>query len=346
MLSHNQRVHVHHGTAEVLARCTILDEDLGPGDSGWVQLRLERPLALRARDRFVIRAYSPVATIGGGEVAEPTPPKRNRLEGETRRMLERILDGDAAEAVAARVELSDWQGSEPGELPVQAGATPGAVALAIRVLEAGGALRTPRAVYAASARRSGEDLIMSAVTRAHTEDALRPVVPLSEARAALPPWSPPELADALIAELLADGRLEADAGGVRLPGHRPVLSADQEAALARLTLLLEDEGLGAPSVDELPEELRSRADLWSLVRRLESQGVVRLVADGVYLTSAALDAAAARVRDVLAGRTGLGPADFRDTLPVTRKRLIPLLNHFDGTGVTVRRGDGRDVPAG
>ena len=66
MLEHNQRVHVHHGTSEVLARCALLEEGaLGPGDVGWVQFRLEEPLAARARDRFVIRAYSPVTTIGG-----------------------------------------------------------------------------------------------------------------------------------------------------------------------------------------------------------------------------------------------------------------------------------------
>jgi hypothetical protein len=73
---------------------------------------------------------------------------------------------------------------------------------------------------------------------------------------------------------------------------------------------------------------------------------VRLVADGVYLASRALDGAAARVREALGGRSGLGPADFKDPLPVSRKRLIPLLNYFDGLGVTLRSGDGRDVPTG
>jgi hypothetical protein len=99
-------------------------------------------------------------------------------------------------------------------------------------------------------------------------------------------------------------------------------------------------------VDELPEDLRGRTDLWPLLHRMESEGLVRLVADGVYLSGAELDAAASRIRDALGGRRALGPADFRDTLPVSRKRLLPLLAYFDGLGVTVRAGDGRDVPAG
>ncbi|HUF76162.1 MAG TPA: selenocysteine-specific translation elongation factor [Longimicrobiales bacterium] len=346
MLAHNQRVHVHHGTAEVLARCALLqDDEVAPGERGWLQLRLEEPLAVRARDHLVIRAYSPVSTIGGGEVAEAAPPKRNRLDDATRTALDRILDGSVAEAVEAHLELQGWQGRDPRELPVHVGAPPGAVEEALREVEARGSFRTSRALYAASVRSEGEARILAAVEAGHAEDALRPAVPLAAVRSALPRWAPAELPDALVSALVAGGRLEDEEGGVRLPGHRPTLSADQRTASERLVGLLVEAGLGAPAVEELPEELRSRADLWSLLRRLETEGLVRPIADGVYLSSEELEGAASRIREALGGRKGLGPADFRDTLPVSRKRLIPLLNYFDGLGVTVRSADGRDVPA-
>jgi selenocysteine-specific elongation factor len=347
MLVHNQRVHLHHGTAEVLARCALLEsEEVAPGEIGWVQLRLEEPLAVRARDRFVIRAYSPVATIGGGEVAEATPPKRNKLDAATRTALDRILDGDAADAVEAHLALRGWQGSEPSDLPLHVGLGSGAVAEALDEVERRGAFRTSRAVYPAAVRGEGNQRLLAAVEAGHAEDSLRPAVPLALVRAALPAWAPRDLADALVGALVGDGRLVIEDGGVRLPGHRPTLSADQEVAVARLAEILVAGGLGAPSVDELPDDLLMRRDLWSLLRRLETDGTVRLVADGVYLASRALDGAAARVREALGGRSGLGPADFKDPLPVSRKRLIPLLNYFDGLGVTLRSGDGRDVPTG
>ncbi|HET9948540.1 MAG TPA: SelB C-terminal domain-containing protein, partial [Longimicrobiales bacterium] len=81
-----------------------------------------------------------------------------------------------------------------------------------------------------------------------------------------------------------------------------------------------------------------------LLMRLEALGRVRQVAPGLFLDAGALERAAERIAAMLGGRTGLGPADFKEALPVTRKRLLPLLAYFDGLGATVRRGDGRDVP--
>ena len=73
---------------------------------------------------------------------------------------------------------------------------------------------------------------------------------------------------------------------------------------------------------------------------------MRPVADGFYVVSDELERAATRITEELGGRRDLGPADFRDALPVSRKWLIPLLNYFDGRGVTTRHEAGRDVPAG
>jgi selenocysteine-specific elongation factor len=115
-------------------------------------------------------------------------------------------------------------------------------------------------------------------------------------------------------------------------------------ASAKLEAVYRAADLAPPFVDELPEELRGRADLRSLLRRLEQSQVLRQVADGYYIDGQALERASARVTELLGGRQALGPSDFREALPVSRKWLIPLLNHLDGMGVTVRRGEGRDVP--
>ena len=344
-LEHNQRVHVHLGTAEVLARCAPLEGDaLAPGDAGWVQLRLEEPLVARARDRLILRAYSPVTTIGGGVVAEVEPPKRKALGDAEREALGRIVYGEATDAVAAHLELTGWRGADASTLPIHVGLAPGDASAALAALSGTGALVGPRS-FGSVVRALAERRVLEAVDRGHAEDTLRPSVPLAAVRAGLPEWAAAELAQGVIDRLVASGVLEAAEGGVRRPGHRAEPSSDQRAASAELERLLGDAGLAPPTVSELPEPLRARSDLRSLIRRLEGLDVVRQVADGLYVRTEELERAAKRIQDELAGRSDLGPADFREVLPVTRKHLIPLLNYFDGRGTTLRGDKGRSVPS-
>lgn len=344
-LEHNQRVHVHHGTAEVLARCALLEpEPLSAGETGWVQLRLEEPLVARAGDRVVIRSYSPVTTIGGGVVAEPSPPKRNRLTQAQRGALEQLASGAPEERLTAAVELAGWDGLPTASVPLVTGAGLSRSASAVDHVEEGGALRAGPALVSATVRDEAEQRVLAAVEAGHEEDSLRVAVPLARVRAGLPEWAPADLADAVVEALCAEGRLERAEGGVRRAGFRPELTAEQERASARLFDALSADGLAAPMIDDLPDELTGRADFWPLVRHLESTGRVRLVADGLYVSSDEIEAAAERIRGALGGRDDLGPADFREVLPVSRKHLIPLLNFFDGSGVTSRRDGGRSVP--
>jgi selenocysteine-specific elongation factor len=344
-LEHNQRVHVHHGTAEVLARCALLEPDpLGPGDSGWVQLRLEEPLAVRARDRFVIRAYSPMTTIGGGVVAEAAPPKRRKLDPETHGALERIVGGASDEALLAALELAGWGGVPRGALPLHTGASPAQVETELARQASEAFIESGQTLFSRTVRAEAERLLLDAVDRGHAADPLRTAVPMAEVRSALPRWAPTHLADAVIGTLARGGLVELAEGGVRRRGHRSELTPDQAEATARLEAVIRAGGLAPPFVEELPPELLERPDLRSLLKRLEQTDVVRTIADGFYVISDELERAAARVTQELGGRRDLGPADFRDTLPVSRKWLIPLLNYFDGRGVTTRHERGRDVP--
>jgi selenocysteine-specific elongation factor len=344
-LEHNQRVHVHHGTAEVLARCALLEsESLGAGDRGWVQLRLEEPLVARAGDRFVLRAYSPVTTIGGGVVAEPVPPKRNRLAEEDRSQLEAIVDGSCADGVLASLALAGWAGVRRSALPLVTGHPTVRVDQALEELDAGRVLTAGGYVFGEAIRHEAEKLVKDAVDAGHVEDSLRVSIPLSAVRSSLPKWAPAELADAVIEALVSRGDLESADGGVLRSGFRPVLTEEQGVASADLLAAIASEGLAAPLVEELPETLRGRPDFWPLVRRLEGLDEIRQVADGLYVTTAELESAARRIREALQGQKDLGPSAFREVLPVSRKHLIPLLNYFDGTGTTLRHGGGRDVP--
>ena len=124
-IERGQRVRVHLGTAEVMARVFLLDcDEIVAGESAWAQLRLEAPLVARGRDHVVLRSYSPMTTIGGGIVAEPSPPPRTRLRGREGERLEAILGPDPDVRRGAVLDLAGWAGVPAAELPVRTGDPP------------------------------------------------------------------------------------------------------------------------------------------------------------------------------------------------------------------------------
>lgn len=344
-LEHNQRVHVHLGTREVRARCALLEGDaVDPGGEGWIQLRLEAPVVARAGDRLVIRSYSPVTTIAGGLVAEPVPPKRKAVDDpELKGRLTDLLSGDAARAVEAASALAGWSGVERAFLPLATGLPPAEVEAGLAAIRREGGAEVRGRVLAPHTVARADRRITEELARGHAEASLAPTVPLARLRQAIPDWAAPGLADARLQALAEAGRLEILESGARESGWTVTLSAEQEEAAGRLVRIFTEAGLQPPEAGELPQDLRRREDLPGLLRHLGEQGVLVELDDTFWVARSELEAGVEAVRARLAGRSELGPADFREALPVTRKHLLPLLGWMDREGITVRRDEGREV---
>jgi selenocysteine-specific elongation factor len=121
------------------------------------------------------------------------------------------------------------------------------------------------------------------------------------------------------------------------------LSAEQQAALTDLVTTFASAGLAPPAISELPAALGRRPDLPDLLRMLEADGRIIALRPELFVDGDSLAAAVNRLRERLGGRDSLTPADFRDLFGLTRKHLIPLLEHLDRAGVTTRHGDARSV---
>jgi selenocysteine-specific elongation factor len=329
------RVRVHIGTDELMARVIPLTEDqLRPGEVGWVQLRLERPGVARTGDRFILRSYSPMTTIAGGTIAEPFAAKRRRLSDAGRGRLEALL-GDPQGALAARLELAGWEGVPEVEVPI---AVPGA-----RFPADGSVVRAVERWVASAYRDDAMQRILAAVSEHHRRQPLSPGLDPAEARRALPPYAVPALADAAIARLVDEGAIEAVEGTLRSPGYAPRLDGEHAVLRERLVEAYRAGGLEPTPVDALQEGGEAA---WPMIKMLEREGVLMPMGADAYVDAAAMRDAAALVRLRLGGREGVQPAEFRELLGLSRKHLIPLLEHFDRVGVTRRDDGGRTVLPG
>ncbi len=342
-LAHNQRVRVHLGTSEVMARVAVLEgEVLEAGGEGWVQLRLEAPIVARARDRVVIRSYSPMTTIAGGIVAEPLPTKRRHLDGSVAALLLSVVADPCDNAVQAALSLAGTRGLAHDRLPILCGFTPPEVDAALQRLLAAGALGVGERIFGAEVVEDVRARVRESVADFHRRESLRPGIPIERLRGMIPSSEAP-LVDAVVDECVTRGLLNIRSGAVSARDFTPVLSAAQEAFKNRLLAAIEAAGLTPPTIEELPDELRQNVHLWSILRLLESEGSVIALEDGLFVGGDHLREVAAAVLNELGGRNELGPADFKELIPVTRKHLIPILSFLDSSGITRRVGGGRDV---
>jgi selenocysteine-specific elongation factor len=345
-LQQGQRVRVHLGTAEVLARAALLDgERLEPGDEGWVQLRLEGPLLARARDHLVVRSYSPVTTIAGGRVAEVLPAKRRGLGPGEGAWLECLVDDDPTRGLEALLAIAGRGGVTVPCLPHLLGHPPRTMGSTVDRMRAEGRCRAvEERLFARTVWEEARAAMTRALATYHQERPLKPGMPLEELRQSLSRRSGPGLAEAILRGLVEDGTVRVDKGLSALSLFSPELNERQEAAREYVRRMLKTAGLAVPGPSELaagagtsPEEIEE------ILRLMEAQEEVLALDGGLFFHRDAIRAAGANVVDALGGRSALGPADFREVLGVTRKYLLPVLRYLDTMGITTRIGEERSV---
>ena len=325
-LTSRSRVRVHLGTAEIMAR--VLPEGaIEPGARGLARLKLERPALARAEDRFVLRTFSPVATIGGGRVLDPFPPGRRSLWAAG------VSSKDPVERLAAAL-LRHHEGINTETLPILIGLPRVAAAEVARNLAGarllGDTWVTQESVEEASSRA------LSVLREYHRQHISHPGMPLETLRHSI--GAGHLVVEAALNDAIRSGRLRRVDGIVALAGFVPrVVGGDPE--IERVVGLLLEANLTPPSVPEL-ERSSGRRDILAVLRLAAARGRVEAVERDRYYSREALEQFTSVLTEL--GQEGdIVPSAIRDRLGITRKYLIPLLEWADGKGITVRVGEGR-----
>ena len=325
-LAPRSRVRLLLGTVEVMARA-LPRSTIEPGGMGFARLRLEAPVVARAGDRFVLRSYSPVTTIGGGRILDPLPPRRRSV------WPVELGSADPLERFGAILQRRP-KGIEQSLLPILLGVPEQeANQVARRVVQA----RLAGSLWVSTA--AVEELVgrATALLRAyHREHPSHPGMPLETLRHALRAGD--AVTDAALAEAVRAGRIRRTEGLAALAGFVPRVSGG-DAEMERIVRILAEAKLAPPSVAELERSTGWR-DLYPLLRLAAARGQVEAVERDRYYAREALEQFTGVLNDI--GRSGpIIPANVRDRLGISRKYLIPLLEWADGRGITVRDGDSR-----
>jgi selenocysteine-specific elongation factor len=324
------RVRLHLGTAEVLGRLYPRAE-IEPGGTGIARLALESPLVARGNDRFVLRSYSPVMTIGGGRVLDPLPPRRATWP-------EGLVSTDPGERVGALVSRRP-SGIAGTELPLLLGLPESAGRLLAEARQDLSA--TAGRFIARSATVAMRQSALAQVAAFHQREPAERGLSLETLRRTF--RAPIEVTNAVLDGLVRRGELTVADGRAAVPGFEPRLPGGGEL-LERAVSALEQAGLEPPTVSELERAVGGTGLLQSL-RFAAQQGRVVAVENDRYFSIASLNLFRDTISE-LALRQPVTPTMIREKLGLSRKYLIPLLEWSDRSGITRRVGDTRVLVVG
>lgn len=343
VLASGTRVHVMAGTAEVLGRIMLLDDEppIAVGETRVVQVRLERPLPLRAGDHAVILSYSPISLLGGGRVLLSRCRRARVLSAGERALYAALESGDVADGVHAWLALQT--------LPVAAAGVAAALDLvtgeveivlrglvdqaAVCELAAGGAV-----LYAdASALDAAMDVLAAALSSMHAAAPKEIGFTSGAVAHAAWPGAGNDVAMALIAEGCARGVCAVDGAEVFEPHSAAAAIRVVREAGQRIVALLDEAGLNAPTLPEVSEQLQlDRDTMTRVLRELSLNHSIVKVERDVALSAAAEAHAREVVATAIEAAGGAATTSvLREALGVSRKRTISILEHLDAVRFTV-----------
>jgi selenocysteine-specific elongation factor len=345
-LKNRARVRVHHGTAEVMARAVLLDsEGLEPGENGFVQFRLEKPIAAARGDRFIVRTYSPMTTIGGGQILLGHARRRKRHDESAIALLTSVRDGDTLSALKQTLDrrigaLADDELRELTDLSPEEFKTAMESLLAKRQAIA---FKGDRTYYFSVAALAGlQDRITKAVNDYHAEKPLEKGINKETVKSRFMRRLDARAAGSVLAGMVKEGRIAVDGEAV----VNPVRSVSGGSEQIKMTKAFNDAfqkaGLQPPSQFDLQNTFNlSGKEVQTVLAALKKEGTLTQIADGVILHTDIVKSAEKSAREFLAAHGKMTVSEFKDHLGTSRKYAVPLLEYLDRQKVTRREDDYR-----
>jgi selenocysteine-specific elongation factor len=334
-LKNRTRIRFHTGTSEVLGNVILLDRDeLSPGDDTVVQLRLDSPVSLVKDDRFVIRSYSPIYTIGGGEVLNPIPIKHKRLKPETIEGLKELGNQKPEVIIAFHTEASGYQGVSFSHLKIMSN-------LADKQLE-----NALQGLLSKKFEKLKNDT-QGQLADFHSVNPLKPGMSKEELKTKFPPYLTSKLFNLTLTQMIKENEIVQEENTVRLASHAVSLGGKQADIKNKILDTYQKSGLQPPYFKELAKSLDADAKrARDVLMHLIDEGSIVKVKEDLYFHVKAINDLKNKLVGFLEAQGEIATSQFKEMTGVSRKYVIPLAEYFDSTNVTLRVGDVRKLRKG
>ena len=340
----NSRVHLYCGSDEVLCKVILLDRDaLSAGETAYAQLRLEEPAAVRRGDRFIIRFYSPIITVGGGRILDTDPVKHKRNKPEVLAGMDILAKGSLSDIVYAKAgerrfvrqkDLAHELGLLDEEMKAEVSALAESGKLTV--------LSDDTLVSDAKLARLRADMEGMAEDY-HAANPLADGIPRQELLSRLRErWftDDDKLVQAFVKYMLEQGVIEDRGKSIAISGFSIEYTDDQKALKEKIAGMYEEAGIEMIKNDEIFALEKDGRIVRAILEDLEGEGKIYKVNPSYYIDSKAWETAVSAAKSFDGDFT---LAEYRDRLGTSRKYAAEFLPAMDKAGITLFNGDMRRV---
>jgi selenocysteine-specific elongation factor len=346
-LKNRALVRLHTGTSEIIARIILLDKDeLAPGQKAFAQLVLESEDVIVASDRFVLRSYSPVTTIGGGQIIDPLPLKHKRQNEKTIADLSILQDGSLPEKISVIMERTGFFGINLSGLTFRLGVNAKKIREELENLFSSKKAilldSEDTTVISAYFYNQLEELIGKNLAAYHKKNPLQEGISKEQLKETLGRAISAKLFNLALRNLGKKETIVSNKDNVRLAGHQVQLAGELDSLRHNIARIYSEAGLTPPSLTDLVNDFKDqKAKAQSIIKLMLKDGDLIKINEELCFSSEVLGKLRDNYKAMLVKDGKATPATFKDLTSLSRKYIIPLMEYFDVNKLTVRVGDHR-----
>jgi len=345
-LKHRTQQRFHTGTNSTTASIFLLDrEELAPGEEGFAQLRLERPVVALPQDRFVIRGSGAIQTLSGGVVLDTHPVKHRRFSPPVINDLILLKDGSSEQAIGQRIVRSEMAGISFGDLLSRVAMPPSEIQTILRkMIEKRDILLVDpeklKVIEIGQYQRLKE-ITLNQLREFHQRFPMRTGLAKEELRTKLPVEVDVKLFQILINDLIQSKEVVLERDKLWLTGHQ-ISSVDEKGLVKRVEEAVLRGRLQPPSPKELTEEWSEEEEaILPVFEHLVHEGALVKIKSGMYFHRIHFENLKGELINYLKSHKEITTSQFKELTGASRKYAIPLIEYFDQIKLTLRVGEKR-----